>query len=223
MESRRRRVPARRIRVGRPRDRAQPLVGGRARRRVAPRHRAGDAPAPAAVPSGLLGVRRRPVRERDPSGPDRRVGARRGAHAAPATAAPRRCLGHAGRHGLRPPRVRPVPRAAPDRVRHLHREGPALGADEPDDLRRRRLRAVRVRAGERAAAPPVGARRSRAGAAARDDGSVRPRRHARAGPRRRSPSSCSPSAGRSSCSRSGRRCRHSTSTSRSTRRALSSS
>ena len=103
------------------------------------------------------------------------------------------------------------------------REDPALGADEPHDLRRGRLRALRVRAGECAAAPPLGARRSRAGAEARDDGAPRPRRHARAGARgdRRPPAV--PSAGRSSCSRSGRRCARSTSTSRCPRRGSSSS
>ena len=58
----------------------------------------------------------------------------------PPGAAARRRLGDARRHGLRAPRLRPLPGAPADRVRARDGEDPALGADEPADLRRRRVR-----------------------------------------------------------------------------------
>ncbi len=99
--------------------------------------------------------------------------------------AAQRRVGDARRHRLRTPGLRPLPGAPADRVRARDREDPALGADEPADLRRRRFRGLRVRTCERAAPSSLGARGGRERAAPRHDGQVRPRRHAR--PRARHP------------------------------------
>ena len=71
-------------------------------------------------------------------GPGRRVRARR--RAAPAPPARPGHERDAARHRLRAPPVRPVPGRDPRHLGPADREDPALGRDEPDHLRARRLR-----------------------------------------------------------------------------------
>ncbi len=112
------------------------------------------------LPARLLGLLGRPVRERGPAGPRRRARARRRADAPDARA--EGSLGHARRHGLRAPRLRPRAGGDPGRVRRVLREDPGLGGDEPDRRRRRRRRALHLRVRERA--PPPRRRGSRGSA-----------------------------------------------------------
>ena len=189
-------------------------VGPRARGRVAQGDRAGDAAA-----SGRASARSSPLSAsafsrtpscRAASGSSRASPCSRGM----SHEAARRRVGDARGDGLRAPRLRPLPDGAADRLRPADGPDPALGADQPRDRGRRRVRALRVRARERSPSEPLRAGRGGRGAPARDDGPLRARGAARAGAGGRSRRCSSASAGSASCSRSGRRCGPSTSTSR---------
>src|SRR5213079_2919470 len=96
----------------------------------------------------------------------------------PQAPGPERSLGGADRNRLRASAVRLRPVPAVGHVRAGDREGAALGLHEPGDRPRRGVRTVRLRPGEREAAPPTRARRARAGAALARDGTSGARRAA---------------------------------------------
>ena len=214
-----RRLHRRPLALGGRRGRAEPALRGRACARLEHRHLAGDQPAAAAVPPGLLGLRRRPLRERGPAGPGRRARARRGARSPDAR--PEGYLGDADRLGLRPSDVRPFPDGRARRLGAGRREAPALGVDEHPGRDRDRGHPVRGRRGRRAPAPSPLARRARPGQFAARPGAARARDHAAAASRRGRRPRSSSRGGSASCSPSGRRCTPSASICRSSQRASS--
>ena len=113
-------------------------------------HQALPPPLPA-VPAGVLGLRRRPARERRPPGACGRAGPRR--RAPPAPARPARDERDPARDGVLPPAVRPVPDRAARRLRRGDGEDAALGRDRARDPRAGRPRAPHRRDHRRPSRP----------------------------------------------------------------------
>ena len=180
-----RRLPGRRVGVGRRCRRAQPRSrSSRAQHRLADRDRPGDGAAEAALPARLLRLLRRAARERGPARPDRRARAGRGADAEDArrrTARWATLVGTVFAHRVF------------DIVPALLLIGYVLAtADIPDWALTSLIAVVSVgsaalpaRLLQRTPAPPLGARGGRDAEAGRDDGALRARRDARAAARRR--------------------------------------
>ena len=158
---------------------AQSPLRPRALAVVAADDRPGAARAAPPLRPGVLRLRDRAARERGAARPGRRVRARRGA--APAPPARPRNERDPARHRLRAPAVRPVPGRDPRHLGSDDREDPALGRDEPDHLRARRLRPPDDRPPVRPLRRRPRARRHGKPARAPDHGPPGPRRPAAAG------------------------------------------
>ena len=184
LEHRLPRVRLRQLALGDRRRPAQPALRPGPRLGLERDDPAGDAGAAAALPPGLLGLRRRAARERGAARTRRRARPRR---RAPAPSAARQGNERdAPRDGVRAPALRPLPDRAARRLRDGDGEAAALGGH------RGRGRGAR-RAGPARGRRPLGPRRRshadprRAhGAAAARDGPAGPRRapHARSGGQR---------------------------------------